>query len=43
MTPDRFLAVQELRALGFLDESEYKAEASGLAEVHERSALQRQL
>ena len=28
--PDRFLAVQELRALGVLDESEYSAEAGDL-------------
>jgi hypothetical protein len=42
---DRLLAVQELRALGVLDESEYAAEASVLAdsvaESTERSALQR--
>jgi hypothetical protein len=38
---DRFLAVQELRALGVLDESEYAAEASRLAESRTRSALQR--
>jgi hypothetical protein len=38
---DRFLAVQELRALGVLDENEYSTEASGLAESTTRSALQR--
>ena len=38
---DRFLAVQELRGLGVLDESEYNAEASGLAESTTRSPLQR--
>jgi hypothetical protein len=38
---DRFLAVQELRAMGVLDESEYNAAASGLAESTTRSALQR--
>ena len=36
---DRFLAVEELRALGVLDESEYSAEASRLAESTTRSAL----
>jgi hypothetical protein len=38
---DRFLAVQELRAMGVLDETEYNAEASGHAESTTRSALQR--
>ena len=38
---DCFLAVQELRALGVLGESEYAAQADGLAESTTRSALRR--
>jgi hypothetical protein len=38
---DRFLAIQELRALGVLDEAEYAAAASGLTEPITRSPLQR--
>ena len=38
---DRFLAVQELRTLGVLDESEYGAAVSGLAASTTRSALHR--